>query len=78
MPLEDLPNGFVAPTRGAIRDRFQKDYELRQPGCPTGEGSQAFIDGSVIADTLMPIYADAVSVARGANLADMTRAQLMA
>ncbi len=78
MPLEDLPNGFVVPTRGAIRDRFQKDYELRQPGCPTGEGSQAFIDGSVIADTLMPIYADAISVGRAANLADMTRAQLMA
>lgn len=78
MALEDLPAGFVAPTRGAIRDRFQKDYLLRQPGSPTGEGSQAFIDGSVIADTLMPIYADAVSIGRGANLADMTRAQLMA
>lgn len=77
-PLEDLPNGFIVPTRGDVRDRFQKDYLLRQPGAPTGEGSQAFIDGSVIADTLMPIYADAVSVARGANLKDMTRAQLQA
>ncbi len=78
MPLEDLPDGFTVPTRGEVRDRFQKDYLLRQPGAPTGEGSQAFIDGSVIADALMPLYANAVSIARGANLADMTRAQLQA
>lgn len=78
MPLEDLPDGFVAPTRGEVRDKFQRDYLLRQPGAPTGEGSQAFIDGSVIADTLMPLYADAVSIARGANIDDMTREQLKA
>lgn len=78
MPLEDLPDGFTVPTRGEIRDRFQKDYLLRQPGAPTGEGSQAFIDGSVIADALMPLYANAVSIGRGANLDDMTRAQLKA
>lgn len=78
MPIEDLPNGFAAPTRPEIRDRFQRDVLLRQPGAPTGEGSQAFIDGSVIADTLMPLYANAVSIARGANLADMTREQLKA
>lgn len=78
MPLEDLPDGFTVPTRGEIRDRFQKDYLLRQPGAPTGEGSQAFIDGSVIADALMPLYANAVSIGRGANLEDMTREQLQA
>jgi uncharacterized phage protein gp47/JayE len=78
MALEDLPNGFVVPTRGEIRDRFQRDYLLRQPGAPTGEGSQPFIDGSVIADTVLPIYANSVSIARGANLADMTREQLKA
>ena len=24
MPLEDLPDGFTVPTRGEVRDRFQK------------------------------------------------------
>jgi uncharacterized phage protein gp47/JayE len=76
LTIEDLPDGFAVPTRGEIRDRFQKDYLLRQPGSPTGEGSQAFIDGSVIADALSPLYANAISIARGANLADMSRAQL--
>lgn len=76
MPLEDLPNGWVSPTRPGIRDQFQRDMQLRQPGVPTGEGSQAFIDGSVMADTLMPLYANAASIGRGANLRDMTRAHL--
>ncbi len=78
MAIDNLPNGFTVPTRGEVRDQFQKDYLLRQPGAPTGEGSQAFIDGSVIADALMPLYADAVSIGRGADLADMTREQLKA
>lgn len=78
MPLEDLPNTFTIPSRSEIRDKFQRDYQLRQPGAPTGEGSQAFIDGSVIADTLSPIYANAIAVARGASLADMNRNQLKA
>lgn len=78
MALEDLPDGFTVPTRGQIRDRYQRDVALRQPGAPTGEGSQAFIDGSVVADALMPIYANAVSIARGASLDDMTREQLKA
>lgn len=76
MSIEDLPDGFTVPTRSEIRDKFQRDFVLRQPGAPTGPGSQAFIDGSVIADTLAPVYADAVSIARGANLDDMTREQL--
>lgn len=78
MPLEDLPNGFTVPTRSEIRDNFQRDYLLRQPGAPSGEGSAAFIDGSVIADTLAPLYADASSIGRGANIDDMTREQLKA
>lgn len=68
MALEDLPNGFYVPTRDEIRDQFQQDVQLRNPGAPVGEGSQAFADGSVIADTLAPIYADAISIARDANL----------
>lgn len=78
MPLEDLPDGFTVPSRAEIRDKFQRDYTLRQPGAPTGEGSQAFIDGAVIADTLGPLYADAVSIGRGASVDDMTREQLKA
>lgn len=78
MDLEDLPNGFTIPTRAEIRDKFQRDYKLRQPGSPTGPGSQPYIDGSVIADALTPLYADAASIGRGANLEDMTREQLKA
>lgn len=78
MSIEDLPDGFVLPTRAEVRDKYQRDVALRQPGAPTGQGSQAFIEGSVLADMLMPIYANAASIARGANLEDMTREQLMA
>lgn len=79
MPLlEDLPDGFALPTRTEVRDKFQQNVALRQPGAPTGEGSQAFVDGSVIADTVMPLYANAGSIARGGSLSDMTREQLKA
>lgn len=72
MALEDLPNGFYVPTRDEVRDQWQKDVQLRLPGAPIGEGSQAFQEGSVNADMLMPVYADAASIASNANLDDMT------
>lgn len=72
MAVEDLPNGFYVPQRDEIRDQYQKDVKLRIPGAPIGEGSQAHAEGSVIADTLIPIYADGLSVARDANLDDKT------
>lgn len=78
MAIEDLPDGFTTPSRGEIRDRFQRDYLFRRPGAPIGEGSEAFVDGSVIADALMPLYANAVTIARGIDLEDMNRAQLQA
>lgn len=78
MGIEDLPNGFYVPTRDEIRDQYQQDVKLRNPGAPTGEGSQAFVNGSVIADTLAPLYADALSIARDADLDSKTLESLKA
>jgi uncharacterized phage protein gp47/JayE len=76
VPLENLPEGFTSPLRNEVRDKFQRDYRLRRPDAPIGEGSEAFLDGSLVADTLMPVYANASSIARGADLDDMTGPQL--
>lgn len=72
MALDDLPNGFFVPTRDEIRDQYQNDVKLRIPGAPIGEGSQAFAEGSVIADVLAPSYSNAISLARDADLDDKT------
>lgn len=72
MALQDLPNGFYTPTRQQLIDQYQRDVKIRQPGALTGTGTKALFDGTLLADLLLPLYADAASAARNADMDAMT------
>lgn len=72
MALTDLPGNFFAPTRQDIHARWLRDYRIRNPGVDTSPGSRPYIDGLVVADTILPIYADAIAVGNNADLANKT------
>lgn len=57
-PIDNLPNAMVMPSRDTIRDKYLRDYGLRNPSADTSQKSQPYIDASVEADTLVPLYAN--------------------
>lgn len=69
MALDQTPGVIVTSTRDEVRDRYVRDYALRVPEADVGEGTQPYVDGSNAADAIAPIYADAVTIGRGTNLA---------
>ncbi len=76
MAGETLTGDFYTPTREQIVDQYQRDFKFRQPAARVGDGSLAFIRGNVIADTLLPVYADAASIANDVGLDDKSTAGL--
>jgi hypothetical protein len=67
MALEDLPGELVTPTRADIVAKYQRDAKLRNPASETGPGTQPELDGRLIADHLLPVYGQAITVANGTN-----------
>lgn len=56
MPAE-IPQSFPEPDRDELRDQYLRDVAFYSDGAQdTGEGSQPWIDGSVLADQLVPAY----------------------
>lgn len=56
MPAE-LPQQFPEPTRDELRDAYLRDVAFYSDGAQdTREGTQPFIDGSALADQLVPAY----------------------
>ena len=76
MPLDTLPSGIVTFTRDEIRAQYLRDYAIRNPNGSTQAGQQPDIDASTIADTLTPVYANAVTLGNGLAVQTMTPAQL--
>lgn len=76
MPISDLDGDFYVPTREDLLTRWLRDYKIRKPDVDTGAGSRAHIDGSVVADTILPVYADAAAAGNGVALRDKTSAGL--
>lgn len=68
MALEQTPGVILVPARDTIRDRYTQDYNLRVPAADVGPKTQPFVDASVAADAIVPLYADAVTIGRGTNL----------
>jgi hypothetical protein len=76
MSTDDLPSEFFVPSRDEIALQYQRDYKFHQPTAVVGAGTAAAARGNALADTLLPLYADAKAVAQDAKLADMTEAGL--
>lgn len=68
MALEQTPGVIEVEQRAEIRDTYLNDYSLRVPAADVGPGGQPYVDASLAADTIVPLYADAVTIGRGTNL----------
>ncbi len=68
MALEQTPGVIETEQRAQIRDQYLTDYSLRVPAADVGPGTQPYVDASVAADAIVPLYADAVTIGRGTNL----------
>jgi len=64
MPTE-LPGTLRTYTRDQIRDKYLRDYRLRDPDAETGPGTQPYKDASTLADQLVVLHYDAVVIANG-------------
>lgn len=76
MPLNILPSKIVVFQRDEIRDAYLRDYSIRNPAGSTAVGQQPYIDASVTADTLVPVYANAVQIGNGLAVQTMSTDQL--
>ena len=65
----ELPGTIETLTRDEYRDLYRRDYELFVPGADTGPGTQPYVDASLAADSTMVLFADAVVIGNGTNLA---------
>lgn len=68
MAVDQTPGVIETPKRDEVRDRYTEDYKLRVPDADVGPGTQPYVDGSIVADVVAPIYGDAVTIGRGTNL----------
>jgi len=59
MPVDRFSGKFVVKTRDVVRDNGRRDYQFHVPDALTDEGTQPFVDASVLADGLSPLYLDA-------------------
>lgn len=75
-PLDDLTGDFFTPTREEIVRQYQRDYVFRQADARIGDGSVPYVRGNVLADTLLPVYADALAIANDIGLEDKSSAGL--
>lgn len=58
MPIDLLDGKLVVKLRDQTRDDYTRDYKLRQPLADTSEGTEPFLEASVFADAMMPVYAN--------------------
>lgn len=58
MPIDNLSGSLTVTTRNAERDRWLRDYAFHDPSSDTSDGSQPFIEGSTMADGVMPLWHD--------------------
>lgn len=61
-PIDSLPGAMQVLQRDETRDKYLRDYRLRNPSGDTRENTQPYVDASVIADALVPLYGDAVTI----------------
>jgi uncharacterized phage protein gp47/JayE len=76
MPLDNVPGQFVVPTRPELVADYERDYRLIVPDAVIGEGTPINVDAKVQADALLPLYTQALKIARLGSLEDMTGDQL--
>lgn len=73
MPIDELPGAIDIPDRDRIREDWLRDYRFHGPdGASTVEGTLPFLEASVFADSVVPVWA---SVRTAGNNLVLTEAQ---
>lgn len=62
-----LPGKFLDPTLASIQKDWLRDYQLRNPGADTGQGSQPYLDALTAANAVLPLYARATIISGTTN-----------
>jgi uncharacterized phage protein gp47/JayE len=76
-PPVDEPTGtFIVPDRDELRAQFKRNVLVRANDAKTTLGTLVHIEAAVMADTLLPLYADAAKAGNGVALENRTRLQL--
>lgn len=76
MPLDPLPGQLVVPTRAQSRDLILRDWGFRSPSAVLTAGGEPYLKASIFADAVVPLYANAVAIAKNTSRATMTGAAL--
>lgn len=58
MPIDDLPGELQIPTRDDERDQWIRDYLFHKTDDDASPGTEPFVQGSTMADAMMPVYFD--------------------
>ena len=72
MADEELPGEIVTLTRDEYRNRMLEDYQLMAPDAEVGPGTQPYVDTSLVADSTLVLFADAITIGNGTNIDTMT------
>ncbi len=72
MPLDPLPGQLVVPTRTQSRDTILRDWGFRNPSAVLTAGGEPFLKASIFADAVVPLYANAVKIAKNTSRSTMT------
>ena len=59
MPIDFQSGSIVIRTRDQVRDQALKDYVFRVPDADVGPNSQPYVDATIIANVVAPVYANA-------------------
>ena len=71
MPLDPLPGQLVVYTRTQSRDLILRDWGFRNPSAVLTAGGEPYLKASVYADAAVPIYSDAVQIAKNTSRSTM-------
>lgn len=67
---------LTTKTRDEIIATYERDYQLRAPAALTGPGTQPRLFATLLADQLLPVYANTVKAARATDYEQMTLEEL--
>jgi len=59
-----MTDDLITKTRDQVVADYQRDYRLRCPDAAVGEGSIPYLDAVLLADQLMPLYANSIRAVR--------------
>jgi uncharacterized phage protein gp47/JayE len=67
---------ILIPSRDELIRRYERDYTLRNPGAKIGPNTLPGVDARVLADHLLPIYAEAALLGGGADIDNLSGTEL--